>query len=62
MNHRPVDFSDVVRQLADIYQPAMAERHHELTVDLEKHVIVDADPSLLNRVISNLLTCPRHAE
>src|ERR1035438_3115528 len=34
MNHSPVDLSDVVRQLADIYQPAMAERHHELTIDL----------------------------
>jgi signal transduction histidine kinase len=44
-----------VRQLADIYQPAMAERHHELAVDLENNVIVDADPSLLNRVVSNLL-------
>jgi signal transduction histidine kinase len=55
MNHSPVDFSDVVRQLTDIYHPAMAERHHELTVDLEDNVIVDADPSLLNRVVSNLL-------
>ena len=33
----------------------MAERHHELTVELEDNVIVDADPSLLNRVVSNLL-------
>src|ERR1700692_3666501 len=51
----PVDFSDVVRQLVDIYQPAMAEHYHEVTTDLEEHVIVDADGSLLNRVISNLL-------
>jgi signal transduction histidine kinase len=33
----------------------MAERHHEVTGDLEEHVIVDADVTLLNRVISNLL-------
>jgi signal transduction histidine kinase len=51
----PVDFSDVVRQLVDIYQPAMAERHHEVTSDLEGHVVVDADLPLLNRVVSNLL-------
>jgi signal transduction histidine kinase len=51
----PVDFSDVVRQLVDIYQPAMAERHHEVTTDLEEHVVVDADVTLLNRLISNLL-------
>src|SRR3984957_4157908 len=51
----PVDFSDVVRQLVDIYQPAMAERHHEVTSDIEQRVVVDADLPLLNRVVSNLL-------
>jgi signal transduction histidine kinase len=54
LNRNPVDFSDIVRQLVDIYQPAMAERRHELTVDLEPHVVVDADLPLLNRVVSNL--------
>jgi signal transduction histidine kinase len=44
-----------MRQLVDIYQPAMAERHHEVTIDLERHVVVDADSPLLNRVVSNLL-------
>ncbi len=33
----------------------MAERHHEVTVDVEEHVVVDADVTLLNRVVSNLL-------
>jgi len=51
----PVDFSDVVRQLVDIYQPAMTEHHHEVTTDVEEHVVVDADVTLLNRVVSNLL-------
>jgi signal transduction histidine kinase len=51
----PVDFSDVVKQLVDIYQPAMAEHHHEVTTDLEEHVVVDADATLLNRAVSNLL-------
>jgi len=55
MDLRPVDFSDVVRQLVDIYQPAMAERRLEVTSDLEEHVVVDADLPLLNRVVSNLL-------
>ena len=55
IDRRPVDFSDVVRQLVDIYQPAMAEHHHEVTTDLEEHVVVDADVTLLNRVVSNLL-------
>jgi signal transduction histidine kinase len=55
MDRGPVDFSDIVRQLIDIYHPAMAERHHEVTSDLEGHVVVDADLPLLNRVVSNLL-------
>lgn len=55
VDRHPVDFSDVVRQLVDIYQPAMAERHHELTANLEDHVVVDADLALLNRAVSNLL-------
>src|SRR5579863_9243829 len=55
IDRNPVDFSDVVKQLVDIYQPAMAECHHEVTTDLEEHVIVDADVTLLNRVVSNLL-------
>ena len=55
MDRGPVDFSDVVRQLVDIYHPAMTERHQEVTSDLEEHVVVDADLPLLNRVVSNLL-------
>lgn len=55
IDRAPVDFSEVVRQLVDIYHPAMAEHHHQLTTDVEKHVVVDADANLLNRVISNLL-------
>ena len=55
MERGAVNFSDVVKQLVDIYQPAMAEHQHDVTTDLEKHVVVDADVTLLNRVVSNLL-------
>ena len=55
MDRSTVDLSDVVRKLVDLYQPAMAERHHEVLVDLENHAAVDADLGLLNRVVSNLL-------
>ena len=33
----------------------MAERHHELTVDIDGGVIVHADLSLMTRVVENLL-------
>ena len=49
-----VELSEVVRQLVDLYQPAMAERGHEVATHLEP-VLIEADVSLLNRTIANLL-------
>jgi signal transduction histidine kinase len=50
-----VDLSDVVKQIVEIYRPAMAERQHELVIDVAGHVVVAADVLLLNRVVNNLL-------
>jgi signal transduction histidine kinase len=55
LDRGPVDLSAVIRQLADLYQPAMAERQHELALEIEGQVIVHADAPLLHRVVSNLL-------
>jgi signal transduction histidine kinase len=49
-----IDLSDLVRQLVDLYQPAMAERRHEVVMDLQT-VFVEADTSLLHRTLANLL-------
>jgi signal transduction histidine kinase len=50
-----VNLSGLIQQLVELYKPAMSERQHELTADLEPHVVVNADLSLLSRVVSNLL-------
>jgi len=55
LDRSAVDLSVVVKHLVDLYHPAMAERHHDLALDAEGRVMVDADLSLLQRVISNLL-------
>jgi signal transduction histidine kinase len=55
LDRSTVDLSALVRQLVNLYQPAMAERNHELTADVEGHVVVDADGPLLHRVVNNLL-------
>lgn len=55
LRREPVDLSSVVRQFVDLYQPAMAERHHDIMADLEPGVVVDADASLINRTVVNLL-------
>jgi signal transduction histidine kinase len=52
-NH--IDLAGLIKQLIDLYQPAMCERHHELTEVLEALLVVNADLSLLSRVVSNLL-------
>jgi len=55
LDRAPLDLSVTVAQLVDLYQPAMSDREHKTTLDVEEHVFVEADPGLLNRVISNLL-------
>ena len=55
IDRQPMNLSEAVIQLIDLYQPAMAERRHELSVDIAEHVIVDADATLINRTVSNLL-------
>lgn len=55
LRRETVDFTGVVRQFVELYQPAMAERHHELVANLEPGVTIDADLSLINRTVVNLL-------
>jgi signal transduction histidine kinase len=55
LDRSSVNLTEVVKFMVDLYQPAMAVRRHEVVVDLEDHVVVQADVGLLNRVINNLL-------
>lgn len=54
LRKEPVDLADLLRAMVDLYQPSMAEQEHEVVLQLEP-VVVDADSSLLNRVLANLL-------
>jgi signal transduction histidine kinase len=49
-----LDLAELVTQLMDLYQPAMAEHRHELVSNLEP-VFVQADAALLHRTLANLL-------
>lgn len=51
----PVNLSELVAQLVDLYQPAMAERRHHVRTDLDGAVVVEADRGLISRTVSNLL-------
>ena len=54
LRKEPVNLSVLVRQLMDLYQPAMDVHNHEVVAHLQP-VMVKADLSLLNRAIANLL-------
>jgi signal transduction histidine kinase len=54
LRKEPIQLSELVRQLVELYQPAIAEHRHEVSIKLQP-ARVDADPSLLNRSIANLL-------
>jgi signal transduction histidine kinase len=55
LSRERVDFSRTLQQIVDLYEPAFADRRHQLDLDLQHGVIIDADRALLNRTLSNLL-------
>jgi signal transduction histidine kinase len=55
LDRQPIDLSRAVIRLIDLYQPVMADRQHVLSTDIAEHVMVDADATLINRTVSNLL-------
>jgi signal transduction histidine kinase len=54
LNRESMDFSSLVQQQIDLYQPAFATHNHRLSCDLKGRVFITADVSLMQRVMSNL--------
>ena len=54
LRKEPIDLSELVRQLVDLYQPVMAEHRHEVVTELQT-AVVEADTALLHRTLANLL-------
>jgi signal transduction histidine kinase len=55
LRRETVDLAKLVQQIVEIYMPAMAERHHVVSVDAQPPVMVDIDVNLTNRLMTNLL-------
>ncbi len=51
----PVDFSDMVARICELYAGSAEETGYELVWDVEPGVIVDGDGSQLSRLVTNLL-------
>jgi len=59
----PIDLTLLCRELAELYEIAASEAGLALETELEDGVILEGDPSLLGRTLSNLLdNALRHAE
>lgn len=55
LRREPLDLAGMVQQITELYEPALAERKHTLTFELDPGTIIEGDPSFLNRAIANLL-------
>jgi PAS domain S-box-containing protein len=56
LEKEPVELRDVVTTAVETTSPLIAQRHHELDVDVPPGLIVDADPVRLGQILTNLLT------
>jgi signal transduction histidine kinase len=55
MNRTRIDFSALVRQMVGLYQPALAERQHDLETHCDPSIELEGDLSLIRRMVGNLL-------
>ena len=55
LRREPIDLSDLVHRVAELYAPAFADRHQQLTVSAPDPIPITADLSLCTRLLSNLM-------
>ncbi|MDR3405169.1 MAG: ATP-binding protein [Chthoniobacter sp.] len=58
LRKHPVDVSEAIRRAVEAARPFIDERRHELTLELDgaAGIFVNADPTRLEQIITNLLT------
>jgi signal transduction histidine kinase/DNA-binding response OmpR family regulator len=57
LRREPIEIADVIAKAIEMSSPLVEERHHRLTVAVQrKGLPVDGDPMRLGQVISNLIT------
>jgi signal transduction histidine kinase len=55
LRREPIDLSDLVHRVAELYAPAFADAHQHLVVDAPRPVRIVGDLSLCTRLLSNLM-------
>jgi CheY-like chemotaxis protein len=56
LRHRTVDLADIVGTAIETASPLLEERHHHLTVDVPRGLLVRGDPTRLAQVMSNVVS------
>ena len=56
LHRRPIALAHVVARAIEACSPILEERRHQLTIEIEPGIVVDADEARLCQVISNLVT------
>jgi signal transduction histidine kinase len=51
-----IDVADIIAKAIEMASPLLEEREHDLQVDVDRGILVDADPARLSQVFANLLT------
>jgi signal transduction histidine kinase/ActR/RegA family two-component response regulator len=58
----PVDVAEIVRNAVEMVEALLVQGRHELVIDVERGLVVDADPTRLAQIVSNLVTnAARHS-
>ncbi|GLP96190.1 sensor histidine kinase [Paraferrimonas sedimenticola] len=52
---QPLNLKPFLQDLADSYAPALSQKSIALDIDCERDTLVDTDPMLLQRILSNLM-------
>lgn len=55
LRREPVDLSNLVQRVADLYAPAFSDRHQRLNISATDPALIAADLSLCTRMLSNLM-------
>jgi signal transduction histidine kinase/ActR/RegA family two-component response regulator len=56
LSREPVDVAEIVRNATDMVEPLLVKHHHQLTMNIARGLVVDADPTRLAQILGNLLT------
>jgi signal transduction histidine kinase/ActR/RegA family two-component response regulator len=58
----PVDVAEIVRNALEMVETLLVQGRHELVIDVERGLVVNADPTRLAQIVSNLVTnAARHS-